>query len=127
MNREHLEPSQRQPRRSYKDVLLGTSEWEWSTSGGQLSSCPRPQCTDIPQVSASLTLTQQPGCQRTKTFIPEAMIDCFMDMACMNVDRKGLIIETLGILVGYQDANGDAHGTHLVFQFKMEPAHMSMI
>ena len=110
-------------RRSYKDVLLGASqpsslefsEWEFSTSGPQLSTGPKTQCTDMPQVSASLTLTQQPGCQRPKTYIPEAMIESFMDMACMNVDKTGLIIETLGILVGYQDANGDAHGTHLVF------------
>ena len=115
MSREHFQLSQGVPSRSYRDVLLGSStEWEFSTSGAHIS----PNTfngEDFRQISNSLALSKPPGVKQVTTNIPQAMFDCFMDMACTSVDNKGKIIETLAILVGYQDADGNGHGTHLVF------------
>ena len=115
MSRERFQLSQGEFSRSYRDVLLGSStEWEFSTSG----ACISPNTgygEDVRQISNSLALSKLPGTKQVTTNIPQAMFDCFMDMACTSVDNTGQIIETLAILVGYQDAEGNGHGTHLVF------------
>ena len=115
MSSERFQLYQGEFSRSYRDVLLGSStEWEFSTSGARIS----PNTgygEDVQQISNSLALSKLPGAKQVTTNIPQAMFDCFMDMACKTVDNTGQIIETLAILVGYQDAEGNGHGTHLVF------------
>ena len=115
MSRERFQLSQGEFSRSYRDVLLGSStEWEFSTSGARIS----PNTgygEDVRQISNSLALSKPPGLKQITTYIPQAMLDCFMEMACSTVNNEGQIIETLAILVGYQDADGNGHGTHLVF------------